>query len=156
MSDRSNDILDIAKIGLIAYLGYKVVNAIEGFGGGGKGDAEGASHTSQAFDCENFDYSKASFLAQTYEQLADRLEADFYPDALGGWTENDHDIGNVLMQMQKNEDVAALICAYNVRGRGYIIREYYNLPQAVARYLDEDVKAAVNADYQRKGLNFRW
>ena len=58
--------------------------------------------------------------------------------------------------MNNNADVSRLVQKYGIRDGGSIFNTNYNLPQAVSAMLDNDIKAAVNQNYQSKGITFRF
>ena len=85
--------------------------------------------------------------------------ADGIKDAVWGggliaspW-ENDEQFGALLMQCQVSNDVNLLMNAYGVYGQ---VLSPMNLSQTVTEYLDGDVKAVVNADYDAKGIIYNW
>jgi hypothetical protein len=94
-----------------------------------------------------------TFPTWKYEQLADIIESSVW----GGlaFTENDDAIEEALKECQTDDDFIALSAAYGVRGRGVILRDYYNLVQTLNLYLDNSNRENVNTDFESKGMDVR-
>jgi len=103
-----------------------------------------------SYNANNLTYPDA-----TYTVLADAIYQAFNIAGFSSFYEDDEAIGNALMQMQSNDDVAKLIRTYGTRA-GTLLTTDKNLVEAVQAYLDNDVKETVNANYQSKGINFYW
>ncbi len=94
-----------------------------------------------------------SYPENNYLMWADQLEGAFYATYL---TEDDELIGKILKYMKNDTDVAFLTTKYGIRDGGHWFNTNYNLPQAVGAYLDDSIKNAVNLDYQKKGITYRF
>lgn len=101
------------------------------------------------------DNRPATFDVATARALADRLESDFWPGGLIALPfEYDEDAAATLMQCQVTNDVRLLMNEYGTRGTA--IFERYNLTETVVKFLDNNYRDAVNADYQTKGITIRF
>lgn len=86
--------------------------------------------------------------------LADRIYTDFWPGGLIALPfEYDEDIGAALMVCRVTNDVRLLMNAYGERGE---ILNPQNLTETIARFLDNDIRRAVNNDYAAKGITIRF
>jgi hypothetical protein len=135
---------------VVLYVLYKLNQFLTGAGnyvGAPTGAQTGGSEQQQP-NAQNL-----SFPSWKYEQLADTIESAVW----GGlaFTENDDEIEEALKQCQNDDDFIAISAAYGVRGRGLVLRDYYNLLQTLEMYLDESNRDNVNADFQQKGMNTR-
>lgn len=99
--------------------------------------------------------AKLTFDDSVYQTQADNIEAAVWGGLLS-LTEDDSAIFDALNKMQTLDDVKKLIQVYGIRGEGIILQEYYNLPQTVTMYLDQDYKEQINALYSQRGINFTW
>ena len=90
-----------------------------------------------------------------YQTQADNIEAAVCGGLLS-LTEDDAAIFDALNKMQNIDDVKRLIQVYGIRGEGLVLQEYYNLPQTITMYLDNDYKDQINAIYLQRGINFTW
>jgi hypothetical protein len=90
-----------------------------------------------------------------YQTQADNIEAAVWGGLLS-LTEDDAAIFDALNKMQNIDDVKRLIQVYGIRGEGLVLQEYYNLPQTITMYLDNDYKDQINAIYLQRGINFTW
>lgn len=129
---------------------YKISALFKGIGSG-----IGAPENAQTGGSEKVepDSSKITYPLWKYAQLADSIESAVW-DGLG-FTEDDDLIEATLKQCQNDDDFLALSNAYGVRGRGLVLRDYYNLVTTIGNYLDDSNREAVNADYQSKGMKTR-
>jgi hypothetical protein len=112
------------------------------------GTGSGVSQTEVVVDVESLTYPENNYI-----MWADQLEQGFYATYL---TEDDELVGQILRYMQNDTDVANLVKKYGVRDGGSWFNTNYNLPQAVSAMLDNDIKNAVNQNYQSKGISFRF
>jgi len=96
------------------------------------------------------DNRPATFDLATAGALADVIDVAFNGNSpiLSPW-ENDEAAAGALMLCQVTNDVRLLMNAYGTRGQ---ILSPLTLAQAVASLLDDDYRAAVNADYRAKGI----
>lgn len=97
--------------------------------------------------------SNLSYPDNWYLQQADIIEQAVW--AGSALWEDDDAIQNTLLMCMNDDDFYQLSNAYGVRGRGVVLRDYYNLQQTVQEYLDDDNKEAVNANYASKGMTTR-
>ena len=67
--------------------------------------------------------------------------------------ENDALFAEQLMRAQNDADVGLIMNTYGERGT---ILAPLTLAETVASYLDPDYRAAVNLDYEQKGINLQW
>lgn len=98
---------------------------------------------------------KLTFDDSVYQTQADNIEAAVWGGLLS-LTEDDAAIFDALNKMQNIDDVKRLIQVYGIRGEGLVLQEYYNLPQTITMYLDNDYKEQINAIYLQRGINFTW
>jgi len=151
----SGDVWEVVKIAGIIYGAYKVYDIIDDITKSpGKGGGYGTSHTTA---CDEFDPAKLTKSEIFFHEMADGIEegvwgSGFWPS----FTEDDQAFAWALMQVNNIDDVAKLICVYDVRGRGIVLDDYLSLSQTVSKYLDAGWKEVVNQDYQNKGINFTW
>lgn len=96
------------------------------------------------------DTRPATFDRATAGALADVIDVAFNGNGpiLSPW-ENDEAAAGALMLCQVTNDVRLLMNAYGTRGQ---ILSPLTLAQAVSSLLDNDYRAAVNADYLAKGI----
>lgn len=114
-----------------------------------------ASNTALSEDiCNSVNPDLLTYPEIEYASSADQLESAFW--AGFGFYELDEEIAMILLRMNSIEDIIELICAYGIRGRGVAIKEYYSLPKSVTKFLDKELKQAVNLDYETRGINFQW
>lgn len=99
-------------------------------------------------DLNNLTYNEA-----WYVQQADVIEQAVWGGS--AFWEDDDAIESVLLMLNSDDDFIALSNAYGVRGRGVVLRDYYNLIQTIQEYLDDSNKEAVNQNYASKGMNTR-
>lgn len=112
----------------------------------------GTTHNDLDINPDNLTYPR-----NQYKVIADSLEAFIWGNSgIASWTEDDQAIGNGLKLMFTADDVAQLIQDYGVRKVGVFIQDGGNLVESIAEYLDEDVKADVNATYASRGIPFIW
>lgn len=98
---------------------------------------------------------KLTYDDSVYQTQADNIEAAVWGGLLS-LTEDDAAIFDALNKMQNIDDVKRLIQVYGIRGEGIVLQEYYNLPQTITMYLDNDYKEQINSIYLQKGINFTW
>lgn len=98
---------------------------------------------------------KLTYDDSVYQTQADNIEAAVWGGLLS-LTEDDAAIFDALNKMQNIDDVKRLIQVYGIRGEGIVLQEYYNLPQTITMYLDNDYKEQINAIYLQRGINFTW
>lgn len=98
---------------------------------------------------------KLTFDDSVYQTQADNIEAAVWGGLLS-LTEDDAAIFDALNKMQNIDDVKRLIQVYGIRGEGIVLQEYYNLPQTITMYLDNDYKEQINSIYLQRGINFTW
>jgi hypothetical protein len=99
--------------------------------------------------------AKLTYDDSVYQTQADNIEAAVWGGLLSV-TEDDAAIFDALNVMQNLDDVKKLIQVYGIRGEGLVLQEYYNLPQTITMYLDNDYKEQINAVYSQKGINFKF
>jgi len=93
----------------------------------------------------------------TYKVLADGIETSIWGSSgIASWWEDDAAVGDILKKMNTIDDVKALIQAYGNRFVGTLFKDGGNLAETVSEYLDTDIKASVNQDYNTKNINFQW
>lgn len=97
--------------------------------------------------------AKLTYDDAVYQTQADNIEAAVWGGLLS-LTEDDEAIFDALNKMQTLDDVKKLIQVYGIRGEGIILQEYYNLPQTITMYLDNDYKEQINSIYLQRGINF--
>jgi hypothetical protein len=97
--------------------------------------------------------NQGTFPAIWYRSQADALYTAFWGSII---YEDDQAIERILKMVNNIADVNNLIAAYGIRGTGILIRDEYNLPQTITRYLDDSNRAEVNRVYNEKGINFQW
>ena len=151
----SGDVWEGVKIAGIIYGAYKVYGIIKNFTSDpGKGGGYGTLYTAA---CNDFDPNNLTKSEGFYHELSDAIEAGVWGAGWwANWTEDDQGFAFALMQVNTYDDVMKLICVYDKRGRGVILRDYLTLDQTVHEYLDDGWKNVVNQDYQNKGINFIW
>lgn len=115
------------------------------------------SGTSEDDVDDRIDPGKRTWDIAMYSVFCDTIQAaiwgtGFLPQPF----EDDDIIGSTLMKMRTLTDVYQLIDTWGVRGRGVLLVDAYNLPEAIEEFLDEDTKQEVNEDYRRKKINFQW
>lgn len=98
---------------------------------------------------------KLTYDDSVYQTQADNIEAAVWGGLLS-LTEDDAAIFDALNKMQNIDDVKRLIQVYGIRGEGIVLQEYYNLPQTITMYLDNDYKEQLNSIYLQRGINFTW
>lgn len=98
---------------------------------------------------------KLTYDDSVYQTQADNIEAAVWGGLLS-LTEDDAAIFDALNKMQNIDDVKRLIQVYGIRGEGIVLQEYYNLPQTITMYLDNDYKEQINSIYLQRGINFTW
>lgn len=99
--------------------------------------------------------SNLTYDDSVYQTQADNIEAAVWGGLLSV-TEDDAAIFDALNVMQTLDDVKKLIQVYGIRGEGLVLQEYYNLPQTITMYLDNDYKEQINAVYSQRGINFKF
>jgi len=115
------------------------------------------SGTSEDDVDDRIDPGKRTWDIAMYSVFSDTIQAaiwgtGFLPQPF----EDDDVIGSTLMKMRTLTDVYQLIDTWGVRGRGVLLVDAYNLPEAIEEFLDADTKQEVNEDYRRKKINFQW
>ena len=96
------------------------------------------------------DTRQATLDTVTANALADRIEVAVWGSgAVEAWTEDEEEFAACLMVCQVTNDVRLLMNAYGNRGTHF---DKLNLVETVAAYLDDDYRAAVNADYLAKRI----
>lgn len=151
----AGDVWEGVKIGAILYGAYKVYGIIQNFTSDpGKGGGYGTAHTTA---CDEIDVNNLTKPEIFYHEISDAIEAGVWGAGWwASWGEDDQAFAWALMQVNTIDDVMKLICVYDVRGRGVILRDYLSLPQTVTEYLDDGWKDVVNEDYRNKSINFQW
>jgi hypothetical protein len=147
---KREDAITLLIVIVVIYALYKLNVFFKGVGasvGAPEGTQSGGSEEQQA------NPSKLTFPSWKYEQLADEIEADVWGGA--ALTENDNEIEAALKQLQTDDDFIELSSAYGVRGRGAVLRDYYNLVQTLEIYLDDDNRENVNAYFASKNMLIR-
>jgi hypothetical protein len=144
---KQQDAVTLLIVIVVLYALYKLNQFITGVSSG-----MGAPEGSQTGGSEQDEpvKEKLTYPAWKYNQLADTIEGAIW-DGLG-FTEDDDAIQFALVQMNNDDDFLALSNAYGVRGRGLILRDYYNLPTSINNYLDVENRMQVNTNYQNKGM----
>jgi hypothetical protein len=147
---KREDAITLLIVIVVIYALYKLNAFFKGAAAGlgaPEGAQSGGSEETQA------NPAKLTFPSWKYEQLADEIEADVW----GGlaFTENDDEIEAALKQLQTDDDFIQLSNAYGVRGRGLVLRDYYNLVQTLDIYLDDDNRENVNAYFASKNMLIR-
>lgn len=98
-----------------------------------------------------------TFGPNQYRIFADAIENAIYGSyAIPKPWEDDTAVARILMEMQTDDDVAALIAAYGRRYIGILIQDGGNLVQTIQEYLDADLITQVNNNYQKKGITIRF
>jgi hypothetical protein len=97
--------------------------------------------------------SKLTYPLYKYKALADQFEGAVWNGL--GFYEDDDAMEFILSQMNNDDDFIALSNAYGVRGRGLVLRDYYNLPTTITNYMDTENKMRVNDNYAAKGMTTR-
>lgn len=109
--------------------------------------------TSDKIDCGN----NLSYEKNQYKVFADAIEIAIWGTSfIATWWEDDDAIAAVLLQMNTTDDVCALVRAYGTRYVGIVMKEGGNLVQMIAKYLDDDLKEAVNQYYAANGIAWIW
>lgn len=145
-------VLIIAVVVIYAlYKMYKFTEAVTE----GVTDLFGAPENAETGGSENLpvDTNNLTYNESWYVQQADVIEQSVW--AGSGLWEDDEAMEAVLVMLNTDDDFIALSNAYGVRGRGVVLRDYYNLIQTVQEYLDDSNKEAVNQNYAAKGMNTR-
>ena len=132
---------------VVLYVLYKLNQFLTGVSSG-VGAPEGSQ--SGGSEKDEPDKQKLTYPLWKYNQLADSIEGAIW-DGLG-FTEDDDAVEFALKQMNNDDDFLALSNAYGVRGRGLILRDYYNLPTTINNYVDVENRMRVNTNYQEKGM----
>ena len=140
---------ELIKYGLIVLAVYIVYRFLKGISAPPPGSITGGTAQDQPVNSQNLTWD-----ANSFKSFADQIETGLFGGL--GLTEDDELVGQVLSQMNTNDDVQQLINDYGVRGKGYIIQQYYNLPQSIGQYLDTDVKNRVNDIYRSKNIGYTW
>lgn len=143
--DQQRTVLTVAIIAAALYILYKLKSAFSP----PEGTITGGTAQSQPVNEANTTWSAGELAS-----YADEIEALVWSGL--GFSEDDEQIGQILSLMNTKDDVQALINTYGTRGKGYIIQEYYNLPQTISKYLDTDVKDRVNQIYRNKKISYTW
>jgi len=100
------------------------------------------------------DTRPATLDAVSANTLADRIEVAVWgTGAVEAWTEDEEEVASCLMVCRVTNDVRLLMNAYGSRGTHF---NKLNLTETVVEYLDNDYRAAVNADYQAKGITINF
>ena len=149
MNENQKNILFYVVLIAAIYVAYKVLKSLWYSVGAPEGTTTGGSSQNLPVTESNL-----SFPINNYNAFADEIEQAVW----GGFDlgEDDEAVAQVLSMMNTNDDVQQLINVYGIRGEGILIQKYYNLPQTIQKYLDSDLKEAVNNIYQNKGIQYRW
>jgi hypothetical protein len=132
------------------YIGSKFVGWMR------KDRSGGTTHNLPETEDYNTPRHGHTYSPNQYALFADQIEAAWLSGPFG-ITEDDTAIGNILMQMMNDNDVVALSNAFGTRHvHGLWFLSGGNLAQIIHKYLDNDIKAIVNADYEAKGMTSRW
>ena len=150
MSEKQKEIITWIVIIAVIYFAYRI---LKGFFGAFT-PPEGTIPDAQSQSTVQINTSNLTWPLNSFEGFADQI----YQSVWGGFdiTENDQTFGEILSEMNTDDDVAQLIKTYGIRGEGVLIQKYYNLPQTVTEYLDNDIRNSVNKIYQSKGIKFQW
>jgi len=145
-TEEGKQVLTIVVVIAAVYLIYKLVKGITSFGSApenAKPDA--TSDTQISVNKQNLTWPLDNFTT-----FADQA----YQAVWGGFgSEEDEQLAEILSEMNTDDDVKQLIKTYGVRGETF---RYYNLPQTITSYLDNDLRVAVNKIYQDKKILYRW
>jgi len=147
---KKEDLTNIIILVVVLFVLYQVSKFLKGVGsvvGAPEGVQTGGSEQQQP------NPANLTFPTWKYEQLADTIEGAVW----GGlaFTENDDEIEEALIQLETDDDFIGLSAAYGVRGRGIILRDYYNLLQTLDLYLDDSNRENVNNNFAGKGMKVR-
>jgi hypothetical protein len=147
---KKEDLTNIIILVVVLFVLYQVSKFLRGVSSviGAPDEAQTGGSEQQQPNPENL-----TFPTWKYEQLADTIESAVW----GGlaFTENDDEIEEALVQLETDDDFIALSAAYGVRGRGLVLRDYYNLIQTLDLYLDDSNRENVNNNFAGKGMNVR-
>lgn len=141
---------DLGKVAIALAIGYGVVK-IAGVLDDDDRDQPGGEVTPGTGD-----QRPATITTQDALSYAQQINTALY----GNWGpfqrpwEYDADAGRILMQMQVTNDVYLLMNAYG--DSGGTVLHHMTLSEVIAELLDANVKAAVNSDYELKGITVRW
>lgn len=147
---KQQDAITLLIVIIVLYAMYKLNQFITGVGSG-LGAPEGAQ--SGGSEQQKPNAANLTFPNWKYEQLADTIEVAVWGGL--GFTENDDEIEEALKQLKTDDDFIALANAYGVRGRGLVLRDYYNLVQTLDLYLDDSNRENVNAYFSSQGIQAR-
>lgn len=143
------------KTGLVIAGGYLLYNLFKKFTGGDTQSSPDAIDCNAIWDNPKYSrqlsYDKNSYFVRAESIWANNFGTSAWWPQL--W-EYDVAVGNTLKEMKNDMDVAALICAYGEKDCD--IFATCTLPEVIAQFLDEDIKAEVNQDYRNKGITFTW
>lgn len=154
MAWTSENTLDAVKTGVIVYLGWQLIQAIEGTKEMFE-DNPGDSGTAH-LDCDLSELQDLNYTAFEYDGFADQINGAIWNTGLFALWERDEAIAATLMQMLSLDDFIALSCAYGERGAPGAWSEKYSLIMAVEKFLDAKYKAEVNEYYSSIGINFQF
>jgi hypothetical protein len=128
----------------VVWLGWKIFKP---------GDQSGGTSNTNL----DIDEKKLTYPKNDYKIWADTLEAFIWGTSIMGvFSEDDEGIGEILILMHNDNDIAQLIKDYGIRTTGILLKEGGNLVESIATYLDQDVKEVVNIEYEARGIKFRW
>lgn len=96
--------------------------------------------------------SKLTYKESVYKQMADAIEVAVWSSLLGQFSEDDEVIFSELSRLKTDDDFYYLSNIYKVRGRGIVVKDYYNLTQTITKYLDKSYKNDLNALYASRGM----
>jgi hypothetical protein len=135
---------------VVLYALYKISQLLKGVGDNVGAPADATTGGSEKDEPQT---SNLSYPLWKYKQLADGIESAIW-DGLG-FTEDDDQVENILKQCSNDDDFLALSNAYGVRGRGLILRDYYNLITTIGNYVDNINRQRVNEYFASKGMTTR-
>ena len=146
--------LEIAKIGGLVYVGWKVIKLVENLEDSVT-DNKLDKGTSQETACKSFDYKKLSWKQGIYDAACDQIQSAIW-ERLFSATENDKAFAEGLLICWNDDDVQKLICTYGQRGKRDAWSPIYNLVTSIELFLDQDQKERVNTEYHNRGIQIYW
>ena len=146
---RSDTALDLVKTGLYIFLGWQAIKVISAVA---KGVTEPRIDSGTSQNTCDYNADLLSYPEEQYSDIADDIQSAIWETGPFALYERDEVIASALMAMQNRDDLKKLRCVYNIRGAKDAMSARLNLVQSVEKYLDQNYKDAVNADYYAKGI----
>lgn len=117
-----------------------------------KKDEEYQRSVGKSIDSSVLTYNDADYLT-----MANALES-YLADTRAGWAGVDEDgIFNIMEKMKNNSDVAKLITAFgkrNLRKRWQTKTDEYDLPSALAYFLDQGERDEIEEIFETNGVTY--